>query len=39
MSKYETSGAYPQRSLLSAEAAFTVWPSLSVQEIQVRNEG
>jgi hypothetical protein len=30
MSKYETFGAYPQRSLLSAEAALlTVWPSLS----------
>jgi hypothetical protein len=30
MSKYENFGAYPQRSLLSAEAALlTVWPSLS----------
>jgi hypothetical protein len=30
MSKYETFGAYPQRSLVSAEAALlTVWPSLS----------
>jgi hypothetical protein len=30
MSKYETFGSYPQRSLLSAEAALlTVWPSLS----------
>lgn len=30
MSKYETFGAYPPRSLLSAEAALlTVWPSLS----------
>jgi hypothetical protein len=30
MSKYETFRAYPQRSLLSAEAALlTVWPSLS----------
>jgi len=30
MSKYETFGGYPQRSLLSAEAALlTVWPSLS----------
>ena len=30
MSKHETFGAYPQHSLLSAEAALlTVWPSLS----------
>ena len=30
MSKYDTFNAYPQRSLLSAQAAlFTVWPSLS----------
>lgn len=30
MSKYDTFGAYPQRSLLSAEAALlTVWPTLS----------
>ena len=30
MSKYETFGSYPQRGLLSAEAALlTVWPSLS----------